>query len=58
MKVDGNTMGILKKKHKILASHLSPQIQEKKTKAPMPSHWLHEISISKMVCHHFHFHPL
>ncbi len=57
MKGDEKTMGTLKIR-KILTPLLSPQIQEEKTKPPMPSHWLHEISISKMVCHHLHFHPL
>jgi hypothetical protein len=29
------------------------QKPEEKTKSPQPSHWVHEMSISKTVCHHF-----
>jgi hypothetical protein len=31
----------------------NPQKKKKKTEPLEPSHWLHEISISKMVSHHF-----
>ncbi len=31
-----------------------PQLKTKKSKAPwVPSHWMHEISLLKRVCHHF-----
>jgi hypothetical protein len=29
------------------------EIDENTLVHPEPSHWLHEISISKIVCHHF-----
>jgi hypothetical protein len=55
---DVNTLRIGKKiEKKFPHLHLSPKTK-KEEKNPLgvhvePSHWLHEISISKIECHHF-----
>jgi hypothetical protein len=53
-KPDGNTLG---PRRDTCWEHPTQNPKEKKNKAlwvhAEPSHWLHEISISKTICHHF-----